>query len=290
MGTHALLVGAGLVGGAIGAALARRGWHTSTVGRRGQHRIDLSTPDGRAALRRLVAAGGHDLVLLCHGPSDVTWCEDHPVEALRTHAGTTVAVADLGVPTVLISTDNVFPGTRTTYRSTDRTDPPNAYGRAKLAAEQALRACGGRVVRVSLVYGWSGGGLRRNFAERCLVELRAGRPVRAPRDQFLTPVHVADVAEATATYLTAPRPEAPVVHLAGPEALSRSAFAVLAAHATGASERLVVPVPRASTELACRPPCSGLAWGPFRVDGPLGGFRPRDPRAGLATMLAEESG
>ncbi len=282
----ALLVGAGFVGGAIGTALTSQGWTTETVARGGQHKLDLATAGGRAALRRLVQAGSYDLILLCHGPSDVTWCEEHPDEAARAHAGTAQAVSDLGVLVILVSTDNVFPGEHPAYRPQDATDPGNAYGRVKLAAEQAVLARGGRVIRVSLVYGWSDGSRRRNFAEQCLLELRAGHQIRAPHDQVLTPVHVDDVAIAVAGYATSAAGEQALVHVAGPQALSRAEFAALAARAIGAPGGLVVPVPKAETTLACRPAFSGLTSGPFRPDGPLGDFRPLGPAAGLAAMVA----
>jgi len=288
MTARALLVGSGFLGGAIAAELARAGWETETVARAGQHALDLGTGSGRAALHRLAATGGYDLVLLCHGPSDVTWCEENPGAAQDTHVRTAAAVSGTGVATLLISTDNVFPGTHTSLRPDDPPGPANVYGRVKLAAEQAVRAHGGRVIRVSLVYGWSGDGRRRNFAERCLTDLRAGRAVRAPHDQVMTPVYVDDVAVAVAAYAGAPDRELPVVHVAGPSALSRAAFARLAARALGVPEDLVVPVPRAETTLACRPAFSGLASGPFCPDGALDGFQPRDPAAGLAAMLAAE--
>lgn len=286
----ALLVGAGFVGGAIGGELVRRGWSTESVARGGQHQLDLATSGGRAALRRLVTSRGYDLLLLCHGPSDVTWCEDHPDEAAQAHAGTAEAVADLGVRVILVSTDNVFPGAHAAYTAADPTDPGNAYGRVKLAAEQAVRRHGGQVARVSLVYGWSDGSRRRNFAETCLMELRAGHEIRVPYDQVLTPVYVDDVATVVADYATAVGAEQAVVHVAGPQALSRADFARLAARAAGMPEALVLPVPKAETSLACRPDFSGLTCGPFAPGGPLGAFRPLSPADGLAAMVAAVPG
>lgn len=64
------------------------------------------------------------------------------------------ACASLGIPLVHISTDYVFAGTGTApHRPSDPVDPQNAYGRSKLAAEQAIRAAGGchAIVRTSWV-------------------------------------------------------------------------------------------------------------------------------------------
>jgi dTDP-4-dehydrorhamnose reductase len=279
------MVGAGFIGGAVSREFEAAGWAVDAVSRRVGERLDVATATGRAALVELVRAGGFDLVVLCHGPSDVTWCEENPSVAAAAHAGTADAVAGTGAPVLLISTDNVFPGQRERYGAADPVAPCNVYGTVKRDAELAVLAAGGRVVRVSLVYGWSSGDERPNFAERCLADLRAGRVVRAPYDQVMTPIHVGDVARAVVGCV-AGQADAPIVHLAGPSAVSRADFARLAAAAVGAPPELVVPVPRAETHLACRPPFSGLEPGPFLPSSELARLRPLDPARGLAAMVA----
>jgi dTDP-4-dehydrorhamnose reductase len=285
MTSRLLCVGTGFVGGAIGRQLAAFGWTVDGVSRGAGHRIDVADTAQRARLAEL-AASGYDAVLLCHGPSDVTWCDENPELAREMHGGTAVALAGLGVPVLLISTDNVFPGDRPAYAVTDQASPANGYGRAKLAAEQAVLAGGGLVVRVSLVYGWSAGNQRPNFAERCLEDLRAGRALVVPYDQDTTAIYVDDVAQGVASWLAAPDPGVPLLHLAGPDSISRAEFARLAARAIGASENLITVVPRASTSLACRPRYSGLVPGPFSARGVLSDFSPRGVAEGLATMVA----
>lgn len=288
MAGNVLCVGTGFVGGAIARRLASTGWKVDGVSRNAGHRLDIGDPAQRARLAQL-AAEGYDAIVLCHGPSDVTWCDENPELAEQMHAGTAAAVADLGVPVLLISTDNVFPGDRPAYAVSDPTDPPNGYGRAKLLAERAVIAGGGLVARVSLVYGWSSGNQRLNFAERCLLELRDGAELRVPYDQDTTAIYVADVASAAAAWLNDPDPGVSLVHLAGPESVSRAEFARLAAQAIGADESLITAVPRAETSLACRPRYSGLVSGPFSPTGVLASYRARSVAAGLADMVATTS-
>lgn len=65
------------------------------------------------------------------------------------------ACAELGIPFVTISTDYVFDGSGTTpWRPDDKTAPINAYGRSKLAGEQAVAEAGGdwAALRTSWVF------------------------------------------------------------------------------------------------------------------------------------------
>lgn len=283
-----LVVGSGLLGRAFLQQLTKLGWPADTVARSAagapRYRVDLADAAGRDTLARVIADGRYGRVLLCHGPSDITWCEENPQSAAEVHVGVAKRVADLGTPVLLVSTDNVFPGARADYRTSDATGPTNHYGRVKLAAEQAVLAGGGQVVRVSLVYGWSRGH-RPTYAQQCLSALAAGERITAAEDQVCTPVHVDDVASAVVALAIDGDRESAVTHLAGPQALSRYAFARLCTAAIGTSPERVVAVPRADTPLACRPPYSGLTTGPFRAAGCLGGFRPIPPAEGLHRMV-----
>jgi dTDP-4-dehydrorhamnose reductase/N-acetylglucosamine kinase-like BadF-type ATPase len=282
-----LVVGQGLIGTAIVTRLRDAGHPVVSVARRpraGTLALDLSTKDGRAELAATARRITPRSVVLVHGPSDVTGCEDDPETALAVHEGVAEAVAGLGCPVVLVSTDNVFDGERPLNRTTDPVAPANAYGRAKLAAERRLSSPPHVVLRVSLVYGWSGGEHRSNYAERCLRSAAAGEPAEAPGDQWFTPVHVDDVARVVAAVAVAPETAPALAHVAGPEHLSRVAFARIACEVTGGDPGLVREVPRAATIWASRPPNSSLAPSGLGGVPGLDGYRPRTPREGLAGM------
>ena len=135
--------------------------------------------------------------------------------------------------------------------------PANAYGTAKRAAEEVvLAAPAGLVLRCSLVYGRPGAG-RSNFFADTAGALARGEVVRAPHDQWTTPVLVDDVAAWVAALLHAGT--AGVLHLGGPERLSRCDWARRIAAWLGVDQDLVVPVARATTRYACRPENTCLA-------------------------------
>ena len=209
-----------------------------------------------AACRAAADLAQPDAVVLVHGPSDVTWCQSHPAEALAAH---TRAAANLvaAVPAahfIGVSTDNVFRGDADTYDESAIPHPANAYGRAKLGAEQILRERSARVtvLRASAVYGWQpGGGQWLNFFAHCVQQLERGQPVAAPYDHWNTPLLVDDVVRVIAALLPAP-PSGPL-HLGGPDRISRYGWAVAIGQALGRPRDLVTPVRREQTRYACRP-------------------------------------
>jgi dTDP-4-dehydrorhamnose reductase len=105
------------------------------------------------------------------------------------------ACAANGARFIHISTDYVFDGTGDKpYETTDPTNPTSAYGRTKLAGEQAVAALApdSYIVRTSWVYGASG----RNFV-KTIARLAADRDsLSVVADQAGSPTWSADLARA----------------------------------------------------------------------------------------------
>ena len=108
---------------------------------------DLDDP---LSAERLVSAHRPDIVIHAAAWTDVDGCARDPVLALRRN-GTAVgemaeACVRAGAGLLMVSTNEVFDGSRTDgppYRPADAPNPPNPYGAAKLAGEQAARAAYG---------------------------------------------------------------------------------------------------------------------------------------------------
>ncbi|WP_199443159.1 SDR family oxidoreductase [Umezawaea beigongshangensis] len=258
---RALVVGSGYLGGTIGGRVRALGGQAVLSSRRRPGAASASGLDWREldvrsplACREIVRDVAPDALVVVHGPSDITWCEQNPDEAMAAHgagARNLAAAAD-GRPVLLISTDNVFDGERTSSAESDAVNPANAYGAAKLAAERTLLDTGTALaLRVSLVYGWDPDGIRPNFFTTCARALRAGRELEVPDDHWNTPVLVDDVAAWSVALLLAGRTG--LLHLGGPERLSRHAWARRIAAALDLDDTGVRAVPRERSAYACRP-------------------------------------
>ena len=105
------------------------------------------------------------------------------------------AAAAAGARLVHISSDTVHDGEHAPYAEDAHTDPCNSYGRAKVAAEQAvLSLCPAAViVRTSLVFGID----PLDHQTRWVVaDARSGKPVRLFTDESRSPTWVDTLAHA----------------------------------------------------------------------------------------------
>ena len=139
----------------------------------------------------------------------------------------------LGAFVIHYSTDYVFDGTKKgPYLEQDETSPINAYGRSKLAGEEALlkSGCHHLILRTSWVYGRRG----KNFLRTILKLCRERDTVRVVDDQYGAPTWSRNIADATAHILHQCRDqgletlESGTFHLASSGATTWHGFAVAA--------------------------------------------------------------
>ncbi len=294
-----LVIGAGFIGTAIARAAIEQGGSALAVSRHrpaGANGVPWAPLDimDAAACEETMRRVAPDTVVLVHGPSDVTWCEAHPEEAWRGHVLPAQRMAELAGDrrVLMISTDNVFDGTQKAPPEDSTPCPGNAYGHAKLAAEHAItQARNAAVLRVSLVYGWEPEGSSKwmNFFASCAHPLLGGRGITVPYDQWSTPVLLEDVAETTLALLRA-NAVPPLLHLGGPDRISRAVWATLIADRLGVATDLVTFEPRAHGRYASRPPNSGLASDLFLQHPSTAKLRVRGVREGTALLMQQRQG
>ena len=160
-------------------------------------RVDLDITDP-AAVAKAVTVVKPDVVVNCAAWTAVDAAEEHEEAAFAINAGGTVnlaaACASVGALLVHPSTDYVFDGHASApYAEDAPTAPSGAYGRTKLAGEQAVRAAlpdASYIVRTAWLYGAHG----KNFVKTMLRLARNGTSPGVVADQHGQPTWTADVA------------------------------------------------------------------------------------------------
>ena len=155
-----LLLGAsGFIGGGLYRSLAGRHEVVGTCAHRvidGFVRLDLRDGQVLASAVR----DGFDLVIHCAGLVDLSTAEAQPQLAHQLNVTSVRVIRDAlratSTKLVLLSSDNVFDGTRDSYSELDPPAPINVYGQSKVAAEQLLSEDNRHlVVRIPMIFGRS---------------------------------------------------------------------------------------------------------------------------------------
>ena len=190
-----LLGGRGMLAQALDRSLRRRGVTAASVDSDGCDITDA------ARVGRLFEEVRPTLVLNAAAYTAVDKAEQEEDLATRVNGAAVGhlvrAAGDHGAVLVHFSTDFVFDGAATSPYAIDAaTSPLSAYGRSKLAGEQALKTSGyggWLCLRTSWLYGpWAG----RPFPKVMIEAARAGKPLSVVSDQRGSPTFTPDLAEA----------------------------------------------------------------------------------------------
>jgi dTDP-4-dehydrorhamnose reductase len=207
--------------------------------------IDLADANAVASTFR---SDRPDVVLHAAALARVADCWRDPERARLVNSTSTATLArlaaDVGARLVLVSTDLVFDGERAPYRESAAPSPVSVYGRSKLAAEEAaLAAPRAAAVRVSLLHGPSLHG-QPSFFDEQTASLCSGRPVTLFRDEWRTPL---DLVTAARALLAVARSEfSGLLHVGGPERLSRLEMGLRLAAFLGVDSAPIVATDRAA--------------------------------------------
>lgn len=180
--------------GQLAQSLAERGG--GDIHFAGRPELDLAVP---GSARAAILAARPTLVVNAAAFTAVDLAEAEEAAAHRINADAAGevagAAAQLGVPVIHISTDYVFDGRATApYVETDATAPLGAYGRTKLAGEQAVRAANPDhlILRTS----WLVSPFGKNFV-RTMIDLGRQRDtLSVVADQQGNPTSALDLADA----------------------------------------------------------------------------------------------
>ncbi len=167
----------------------------------GRQEMDLADPD---SIRRVIREIKPNLIINAAAYTAVDKAEEEPELAMAVN-GTAVGVLaeeakKRNALFIHYSTDYIFDGTKPTpYTEEDEPNPINAYGRSKLAGEEAIKQtdCEHIIFRTSWVYAARG----NNFLKTILRLAREQDELKAVADQFGAPTSAELIADVTALTL-----------------------------------------------------------------------------------------
>ncbi len=171
---------------------------------------------------KIVEVFSPEIIIHSAAMSHSSQCENKKELALRVNVDATKYIAEicnsLNIKLVFISTDLVFDGELGFYKEDDRPDPVSFYGSTKTLAENEVMKFGNNmVVRSSLMYG-----IGNDYNDCFLRWLRKGlnnKGVTLFTDEYRCPIYVVDLANAIIELIEDDFKG--IIHLAGPERLSR---------------------------------------------------------------------
>ncbi len=221
-----------------------------------------------------------DAVMAAERPEAVVYTAYHAADRAITVDGAHAAAraaAGAGARFLFVSTDLVFDGEHAPYAEHVPAQPVMPYGALKLEAEAAVRDAHPEAVilRCALLVGASGDVRRPAFE---VGRLEAGEPLDAFVDEWRTPLHVDDAAQAAWELVLGETTG--TWHLGGPERMTRHTLARLTCRLYGFDESLVREARRAPD----RP--RDVALDASRLIGLLG-WAPRRLSSLVATVGAQ---
>ncbi len=206
-----------------------------------QVQVDLTVS---MELRHIFSSVHPDAVIHAAACSDINFCQTHQAETDRINRQAAVELAGLcanrEIPFVFTSSDLVFDGERAPYREEDSVSPLNVYGEGKARAEREIFERWPRAIvcRLPPMFGPPAPG-GSGFLGPMLEAIRSHVPLRLFVDEFRTPVSVRAAAEGL---LLALEKAKGLLHLGGPDRISRFDFGRLLVEALGGPANLLVPV------------------------------------------------
>lgn len=150
------------------------------------------------AVDKIISDNGVQVIVNCAGYTDVAKAETDETAAFKVNSDAVAVLAEAaekaGAVLIHISTDYVYDGKSSVPYSEEMMPAPlNAYGRSKLAGENAIIGSGCRYIIIRTSWLYSGYG--RNFVQTIRTRSSEQPVLHVVDDQIGTPTYAGDLAD-----------------------------------------------------------------------------------------------
>lgn len=210
----------------------------------------------------LISALHPDIIYLPAAVTNVDLCSEKPEETYHVNVlgikNVVDAIGSRPIKLVYFSSDFVFDGIEGFYSEDAIPNPINEYGRQKLLAEHYIMGHmeSFKIIRSNVIFGPDP--QNKNFVVKLIENLRAGKVVNIPMDEYGTPTYGPALVE-TVVDVISKNPKNGIYHVGGSKMISRYKFALEAADVFDCDRRLIKPITSISLgRKALRPLNAGL--------------------------------
>lgn len=209
-------------------------YHTSTFKSNNctAHSIDITN---YIDLGDLIEDIEPDAIIHAAALANANFCEQHPEQSYLVNVETTANLAgiccDYQIPFVFTSTDLVFDGKEGNYSEDSEANPIMTYGKHKLQAEQEVQRIypAAFIARLPLLFGDTNA-KQGNYLQQFITDNKAGKTATLFYDEYRTLVGAKSVSKGILQFMDS---YAGILHLGGPQKISRFDFGVKAAEIFG---------------------------------------------------------
>ena len=207
-------------------------------------------------IKRLFQDARPHAVIHTAAASDPDFCQDNRTASHKINVDVPIAIAgvcsDYEIPYVFTSTDLVFDGLNPPYREIDPVCPVNVYGEQKVLAEQGVLESYpmAAICRLPLMFGLSGP-VATSFIQPMIKALKGGQELRLFVDEFRTPLSARTAI--SGLFMSLDKVSG-LIHLGGPERISRYDFGTLMAKILKTENARLIPCKHKDIETAAPRP------------------------------------
>ncbi len=200
------------------------------------------------ACRKAFEDAAPEVVIHAAALAVVRVCHENPKLARTVNVEATERLVGLALrrkaKVLFTSTDLVFSGEKGNYLETDQPDALSVYGRTKAEAERIVQIPNSIVVRAPLMYGPCLDKDSPRFFDQMVQSLREGKPITCFHDEWRTPLDMPTAAKLLLELIEIDF--CGLIHMGGPEKLSRLDMGLRLAARLGGTPELVKSISRLS--------------------------------------------